>query len=289
MIYELVLGVWRYQINGRPVPPPGPRFYNSQGNAPLWVPRERSNFGPPPFLQVCRQIREEGQHIFYDSNPFYLRVRQGVTLASEGHLAFPLPRPFTQPLAGTPSARSVLDNIFFDTFHAGRDISRIENISVLWSHDCSFEVLQAFTDAQRPRRPLVLLNLGFSGIGWGKFEPHDSPELRIGDDTLDWDDQDKVVQAYLGAMPEYCETRPEGVVAAMRPGVSPRHVARWIFPMAAVEDLVRAMRIFKKRCPRAMNWVEVHFEIPRVVDSVPLHPTMFTHGDEDGDESGDEE
>lgn len=40
---------------------------------------------------------------------------------------------------------------------------------------------------------------------------------------------------------------------------------RQLFSMAGIQDLVRAMRLFKVRCPEAMTWVEAKVEVPAVI------------------------
>lgn len=196
---------------------------------------DTSTPGTPPLLRVCHQIRAEGLPVFYGLNSFEFQFDQDTPVASN-HLSFPFP---------------FSNNTLLNTYGPESGFDLVEDLTVVWNHDCPNGTMS----------PVTLLNLGFVGIGAKGRINTKKPTQRIGDDSLDWDDQAQVLQAYLAALPRIVTRDRHG--AHVTQPFRRRNVKSWKFSMRAIEDLVRAMRLFKQRCPRAMVWVEVKVGVQR--------------------------
>lgn len=205
---------------------------------------ELTNLRIPPLLRVCRQIHDEGLPVFYGLNSFRLHLNQDTPVALSNHLALPLP---------------FSSNMLLETFGPESGLQFVEDLTVVWSHDCP-----------KAKCHLVnLLNLGFVGVGKKHIKMR-KPERRIGDDNLHWDDQAQVLQAYLAALPGWITSDQQGAYREPEFHRNPTFKNKsWRFPMRAIEDLVRAMRLFKQRCPRAMGWVETKIVEPIAPHSRP--------------------
>lgn len=244
--------------------------HGNYGGGPIQLTHNCSNIGPPPFLRVCRQIRHEGLLIYYKQSSFYLRVRQDTPISSaEGDQPiFPSPQAGLLP-SGSGFVVPFSNSILLDTFSPGSDVRAIQHLTVVWQHD-------NLSDFTRLAYPLQLLNMGFIGIGEKKrADVTRNPARRIGDDILDWTDQKAVLRAYISALPVSVICSDTGALVPLVPDVSrgsgrsinwhARLCLRQLFSMAGIQDLVRAMRLFKVRCPEAMTWVEAKVEVPAVI------------------------
>lgn len=184
-------------------------------------------------------------------------------MASIGHLPFPLPKVLTF-VADSASVKTSGKACLLDTFGPESGLSLIENLTVMWSNDYRYD--QVHAGWLRWINHLRLLNMGFIGIG--NEQRHGSkkkdPLRRIGNDTIDWSSQDEVLEAYQAALPVHIFRHQHGAYSTKRRWVHDNSAIPWNFPMVEIQDMVRVMRLFKERYPKAMTWVEVKIEVPDI-------------------------
>lgn len=188
-----------------------------------------ANPTPPTLLQTNRQIRNEGLPIFYGGNRF--------------NLHFPYQRCRDKPDANwveyiSPVSRAPVANLL-QAFPTGGTFSMIRHLTVLWTDPhqwCDWSGVV----------------IGFEGLGhWSEVAERDA-KRRVGNDQTDWDDEKQVYRAYVKALEKPLD--PEfGVLEDFWGNVQP---GKSTDESAMAMNAVRALQVFKRRCPQAMGWVE---------------------------------